>query len=311
MLRVESLTIEVAGRVLVDEASFTVAESEKVGIIGRNGAGKTSLLSVLLGRATPHLRHRGEVVSTGSFTYLPQVPVEHGLGVEPIGLSHVLSARGLDRLDADVHAARALMAKEPTEVNITRFSDLESTFTERGGYVAEGEVARLADGLGLREDLLLEDLSSLSGGQRRRVDLMRVLYEQAGTMVLDEPTNHLDRTAKRWLFSELANLPSALVLISHDIALLDHAIDKVLHLQGGTINEYKGNYTAFLRQSAEAPGTHRARSHRARTPRSSGSRSSPTCAATRPRSRPARRRSRTASSSAWRRAAPRWPPRSA
>ena len=252
MLKVSSLTIEVAGRVLVDDASFMIADGEKVGLVGRNGAGKTSLLSVLLGRPAPQLTYRGEVVRTGTFTHLPQVPVEQGLGVEPIGLSHVLSARGLDRLDAEVHAARAQMAADPTEAHITRFTDLEAAFTDRGGYVAEGEVARLAAGLGLREELLLEDLVSLSGGQRRRVDLMRVLYEGAGTMVLDEPTNHLDRTAKRWLFGELASLPGALVLISHDIALLDQAIDKVLHLADGTVAEYKGNYSAFLRQSSEA-----------------------------------------------------------
>jgi len=252
MLKVTALTIEVAGRVLVDEASFMVADGEKVGLVGRNGAGKTSLLSVLLGRAAPQLTHRGDVTRTGSFTHLPQEPIDQGLGVEPIGLSHVLSARGLDRLDADVHTARALMAEDPTEARITEFTELESTFTARGGYVAEGEVSRLAAGLGLREELLLEDLSALSGGQRRRVDLMRVLYEGAGTMVLDEPTNHLDRTAKRWLFNELASLPGALVLISHDIALLDQAIDKVLHLSDGTVTEYKGNYSAFLRQSQEA-----------------------------------------------------------
>jgi ATPase subunit of ABC transporter with duplicated ATPase domains len=252
MLRVSSLTVEVAGRVLVDDASFSVADGEKVALVGRNGAGKTSLLSVLLGRAAPQLTHRGEVVRTGSFTYLPQVPVERGLGVEPIGLSHVLSARGLDQLDADVHAARAAMAEDPTAERIEAFSDLEARFTALGGYVAEGEVARLAAGLGLREELLLEDLASLSGGQRRRVDLMRVLYEGAGTMVLDEPTNHLDRTAKRWLFAELATLPTALLLISHDLALLDQAIDKVLYLHEGTVDEYKGNYSAFLSQSAEA-----------------------------------------------------------
>src|ERR1039458_5613667 len=252
MLRVSMLTVEVAGNVLVEDASFTVSQGEKVGIVGRNGAGKTSLLSVLLGRPAPHLRHRGEVVRTGTFTHLPQVPVERGLGVEPIGLSHVLSARGLDQLDADVHAARAAMASDLTEERIGTFSDLESAFTARGGYVAEAEVARLADGLGLREELLLEDLASLSGGQRRRVDLMRVLYEGAKTMVLDEPTTHLDRAAKRWLFDELAKLPCALLLISHDIALLDQAIDKVLHVADGRVAEYKGNYSAFLRQSGEA-----------------------------------------------------------
>ena len=252
MLKVSGLSVEVAGRALVADASFMVADGEKVGLVGRNGAGKTSLLSVILGRAAPQLTHHGEVVRTGTFTHLPQVPIVEGLGVEPIGLSHVLSARGLDRLDAEVHAARARMAEDPSGANIEAFTDLEAAFTARGGYTAEGEVARLAAGLGLQEELLLEDLASLSGGQRRRVDLMRVLYEGAGTMVLDEPTNHLDRTAKRWLFNELASLPGALVLISHDIALLDEAIDKVLHLSDGTVTEYKGNYSAFLKQSAEA-----------------------------------------------------------
>jgi ATPase subunit of ABC transporter with duplicated ATPase domains len=252
MLKVEGLRLEIAGRVLIEDAQFTVADDEKVAIVGRNGAGKSSLVTVLLGTAGAHVHATGEIVRTGSFTHLPQVPVERGLGVEPNGLSHVLSARGLDRLDADVHHARDAMATSPTEANIERFSELEATFTAKGGYTAEGEVARLAAGLGLEELLLLEDLSSLSGGQRRRVDLMRVLYEGAGTMVLDEPTNHLDRTAKRWLFAELARTPGALVLISHDVVLLDQAIDKVLHVAYGSVTEYKGNYSAYLRQAREA-----------------------------------------------------------
>lgn len=252
MLTVEDLHVEVAGRTLIDHASFTVADGEKVAIVGRNGAGKTSLLSVLLGAPAPHVHSRGSVTRTGTFTHLPQVPVERGCGVEPNGLSHVLSARGLDRLDADVHHAREAVAADPSPSNVERFADLEAAFTARGGYAAEGEVARLAAGLGLAEALLLEDLSTLSGGQRRRVDLMRVLYEEAGTLVLDEPTNHLDRTAKRWLFAELARLEGALLLISHDVALLDHSIDKVLHVADGAVAAYKGNYSAYLRQAREA-----------------------------------------------------------
>jgi ATPase subunit of ABC transporter with duplicated ATPase domains len=228
--------------------SFTVGNGEKVGLVGRNGAGKSTLLTVLLGNTPEHLRISGTVQHQGTVSHLPQEPVAGGLGVEPIGLSHVLSARGLDQIDADMQDARHALAADPTEETIERFTSLEETFRERGGYEAESEVARLADGLGLAEQLLLEDLNSLSGGQRRRVDLMRVLYEQPETMVLDEPTNHLDKAAKSWLFDELEQFRGTVLVISHDLPLLDKSIDRVLALRDGQMREYKGNYTKFLQQ---------------------------------------------------------------
>jgi ATPase subunit of ABC transporter with duplicated ATPase domains len=246
MLIVKDLGIEIGPRRLLEPVSFTVGNGEKVGLVGRNGAGKSTLLSVLLGYHPEHLRMSGSVAHQGTLAHLPQEPVFGGLGVEPIGLSHVLSARGIDSLDADMQHARHALAADPTEETIARFTSLEEEFRERGGYEAESEVARLADGLGLKEDLLLEDLASLSGGQRRRVDLMRVLYEQPGTMVLDEPTNHLDKAAKRWLFDELEAFRGTVLVISHDLPLLDRSIDRVLALRDGQLREYRGNYTKFL-----------------------------------------------------------------
>jgi ATPase subunit of ABC transporter with duplicated ATPase domains len=246
MLIVRELGIEIGARRLLEPVSFVVGDGEKVGLVGRNGAGKSTLLSVLLGYHPEHLRISGTVTTQGSLAHLPQEPVAGGLGVEPNGLSHVLSARGIDSLDADMHHARHELAASPTDETIARFSTLEEEFRERGGYEAESEVARLADGLGLKEDLLLEDLDTLSGGQRRRVDLMRVLYEQPDTMVLDEPTNHLDRAAKRWLFDELEAFRGAVIVISHDLVLLDRSIDRVLALRDGQLREYRGNYTKFL-----------------------------------------------------------------
>jgi ATPase subunit of ABC transporter with duplicated ATPase domains len=251
VLIVRDLKIELGQRVLVDPVNFTIGDGEKVGIVGRNGAGKSTILSVLLGHAGAHLRVAGTVQRLGTIGFLPQEPVPGGQGVEPIGLSHVLSARGLDVLDADLHTARAAMAADPSTENIERFSSLEEKFRDLGGYEAESEVARLAAGLGLDEEFLLEDLDSLSGGQRRRVDLMRVLYEAPATMVLDEPTNHLDRAAKRWLFDELERFNGTVVLISHDLPLLDRAIDRVLSLREGQLREYKGNYSSYLRQEEE------------------------------------------------------------
>jgi ATPase subunit of ABC transporter with duplicated ATPase domains len=246
MLIVRELGIEIGARRLLSPVSFTVGDGEKVGLVGRNGAGKSTLLAVLLGEHPEHLRVSGTVTHQGTLSHLPQEPIAGGLGVEAIGLSHVLSARGLDRLDAQMQHARHALAADPTEETIATFTELESVFRDRGGYEAESEVARLAAGLGLREDLLLEDLDSLSGGQRRRVDLMRVLYERPDVMVLDEPTNHLDRAAKRWLFDELERFAGTVLVISHDLPLLDRAIDRVLSLREGQLREYKGNYTKYL-----------------------------------------------------------------
>jgi len=248
MLIVRDLGIEIGARRILSPVSFTIGNGEKVGLVGRNGAGKSTLLSVLLGNTPEHLRITGTVQHQGTLSHLPQEPVAGGLGVEPIGLSHVLSARGLDQIDADMQHARHALAADPTGETIERFTGLEETFRERGGYEAESEVARLADGLGLKEQLLLEDLDSLSGGQRRRVDLMRVLYEQPETMVLDEPTNHLDRAAKAWLFEELEQFRGTVLVISHDLPLLDKSIDRVLAIREGQLREYKGNYTKFLQQ---------------------------------------------------------------
>jgi ATPase subunit of ABC transporter with duplicated ATPase domains len=250
VLTASGVGVEVAGRTLLAGGSFVIGDGDKVALVGRNGTGKTSLLSVVVGDHPPHVRASGTVEVTGTVGYLPQVPVPGGLGTDPTGLSHVLSARGLDVLEDDLVAARHAMAADPTDAHIARFTDLEERYRSAGGYEMEGVIARLADGLGLPQDLLLEDLSSLSGGQRRRVDLIRTLFGRPALTVLDEPTNHLDLAAKRWLMDELGRLPGSLLVVSHDLVLLDRAISKVLHLADGRVEEYKGNYRAFRAQLA-------------------------------------------------------------
>ncbi|MGO8862554.1 MAG: ABC-F family ATP-binding cassette domain-containing protein [Acidimicrobiales bacterium] len=243
-----SLTIEIGDRTLVSDASFVVGAGEKVGLVGRNGTGKSSFISVVVGEPTPQLRHRGNVRLLGSFGFLPQAPVHGGLGLEPTGFSHILSARGLDVLDDALGAARGAMSEDPSGENIELFADLQEKFQSNGGYEAESVMARLADGLGLRQELLLEDIDSLSGGQRRRVDLMRVLFQEPELMILDEPTNHLDRTAKRWLLDELERFTGAILVVSHDLKLLDRSISKVLHISNQRLTEWKGNYSRFEAQ---------------------------------------------------------------
>ena len=243
-----AVTVEIGGRTLLRDASFVVGPDDKVGLVGRNGTGKSSLVSVVCGAVPPHLRTRGDVSVQGTIGFLPQVPAPGGLGREPTGFSHVLSARGLDVLDEELHQARADVTANPTEQSIAWFSDLEERYRTAGGYSLEKDVARLADGLGLPQDALFADIDTLSGGQRRRVDLIRVLFGQPDTLVLDEPTNHLDLSAKRWLMAELERFPGALLVISHDLPLLDRVITKVLSLAEGGLREFPGNYTAFRAQ---------------------------------------------------------------
>jgi ATPase subunit of ABC transporter with duplicated ATPase domains len=243
-----NLTIEIGDRTLLTDASFVVGEGEKVGLVGRNGTGKSSFISVLVSEPGPQLRHRGNVRLLGSYGYLPQAPVPGGLGLEPTGFSHILSARGLDVLDDALGSARQALADEPSEAHIELFTDLQDKFQASGGYEAEAVMARLADGLGLRQELLFEDIDELSGGQRRRVDLVRVLFQEPELMILDEPTNHLDRSAKRWLLDELARFAGALLVVSHDLKLLDHSITKVLHISNERLTEWKGNYSKFQSQ---------------------------------------------------------------
>ncbi len=248
MIVASSLNIEIGDRALLRDASFVIGAGEKVGLVGRNGAGKSTFISVVLGEPGRSVRSTGNARIRGTYGYLPQSPVAHGLGLEPNGFSHVLSGRGLDVLDDALDKARTQMAKDPTGGNIELFTDLEEQFRQNGGYEAESAMARLADGLGLRQDVLLEDIESLSGGQRRRVDLIRVLFQQPDIMILDEPTNHLDVAAKRWLMAELEDNPCAILMVSHDIRLLDRSIDKVLHLADGHLQEFRGTYSSYLVQ---------------------------------------------------------------
>ncbi len=248
MISGSSLRVEIGSRVLLSEASFLINPGEKVGLVGRNGTGKSSLISVIVRESPDHIRSHGEVSIRGTVAFLPQVPDPRGLGIDPNGFSHVLSARGLDALEDELTRAREQMEESPSEDNIQRFSDLEEQFRESGGYQVESIVAKLADGIGLDQELLLEDIASLSGGQRRRVDLIRVLFQEPDVMILDEPTNHLDLPAKRWLMDRLERFSGALLVVSHDLKLLDRSITKILHLSNSKLVEFKGTYSSYREQ---------------------------------------------------------------
>ena len=250
MLRVVDLTVEVGHRLLVAEASFTVAPGDVVGLVGPNGAGKTSLLRSVSERATSE-RDPAVTLVGGSCLAAPGVATT----TASTGLARLLSARGLDQARHELEEARRRIDQSADnrvrDRAIKRFSGLQERFEAEGGYRAEAEARRVAAGLGIPASGLDRPLSGLSGGERRRVELARVLLSQATTLLLDEPTNHLDADAKRWLAGFLADFTGGILLVSHDLPLLDRDVTGVLVLDPLTasIETYKGTWTQYLAAS--------------------------------------------------------------
>ncbi len=242
MLQARSLSVEVGGRLTLTDATFSLRAGDKVGLVGRNGAGKTSLLSVLAGHTAPAA---GVVLRSDAVGYLSQDPRAATSDPEATGLSHVLSGRGLDVAVGQLETHRARVEQDPSDHNVARFGRAEDAYRFAGGYGAEAEARRLAHGLGLPDDRLDLPLTALSGGERRRVELGRILFAGSELLLLDEPTNHLDTDAKRWLTTFLRSYRGALLVVSHDLDLLDEAITRVLHLDDGELTEYRGTYSQY------------------------------------------------------------------
>src|SRR5215469_14025542 len=205
-----------------------VEESDRIGLVGRNGAGKTTLAKVLSGAGQPA---GGSIRSTGSVGYLPQDPRTGDLDI--LALDRILSARGLDEVLVGMRQAEALMSDpDPAKADkaIRRYGALSDRLAVLGGYAAESEAAAMAASLGLPDRVLRQPLRTLSGGQRRRVELTRILFSGAQSLLLDEPTNHLDADSITWLRDHLKNYRGGLMVISHNSALLEEVVNKVFHL---------------------------------------------------------------------------------
>jgi ATPase subunit of ABC transporter with duplicated ATPase domains len=250
-LEARELSVEVAGRVVVEGLTIDLRDADKVGVVGRNGAGKTSTLRVLAGEAPPA---SGTVVRRGAVGYLRQDPRQHRADDEDRALEHVLAARGLVDLARRLEKARIALEESHGEREVHRFARLEEEYRLLGGYQAESEAKSISAGLGLPEDRLALPVRALSGGERRRLELARILFAGSDLLLLDEPTNHLDVDAKTWLMRFLATYKGALVVVSHDLMVLDASITRILHLDRDGVVEYRGTYREY-REARKADET--------------------------------------------------------
>jgi ATPase subunit of ABC transporter with duplicated ATPase domains len=248
MITVTNLEVRVGARQLLSPASFRVSPGDKVGLVGRNGAGKTTLTKILAGEGLPA---SGSVSSSGEIGYLPQDPRTGDL--EMLARDRILAARGLDEVVRRMRNAEKAMASaddKTREKGMRRYERAEADLHAAGGYAAESEAARIAANLGLPDRVLGQPLGTLSGGQRRRVELARILFAQAETLLLDEPTNHLDADSVVWLRDFLKNYPGGVIMISHDVNLLEETVTRVFHLDANRaeIDIYNVGWKAYLLQ---------------------------------------------------------------
>jgi len=260
VIAASGLELRAGAQLLLAEASFQIGPGDKVGLVGRNGAGKTTLARVLAGQAMPAA---GTVRRGNSIGYLPQDTRSGDLA--GLALDRVLSGRGLDELRAGMRAAEQQMSDavpSRRDAAVRRYGQLEERLAMLGGYAAEAEASSIASSLGLPDRVLAQPLATLSGGQRRRIELARILFADAQTLLLDEPTNHLDADSVAWLRDHLRAFRGGLVVISHDTALLDSVVSKVFHLDADShqLDIYNVGWQAYLQQR-ETDARRRRREH--------------------------------------------------
>ncbi|HEX5510051.1 MAG TPA: ABC-F family ATP-binding cassette domain-containing protein [Pseudolabrys sp.] len=237
MLVVENLTVRVAGRVLLESASARIPAGARVGLVGRNGTGKTTLFNVIAGDLAPE---HGDV----------ELPKRWRIGrlaqEAPNGPESLLEIV----LKADAERAR-LLAEAETADDPHRIAEIQSRLADIGAHAAPARAAAILSGLGFSTADQQRACSEFSGGWRMRVALAATLFAEPDLLLLDEPTNYLDLEGTLWLQDHLARYRRTLIVISHDRDLLDHAVDQILSLEGHKLALHRGGYSAFERQRRE------------------------------------------------------------
>ncbi|MDR3664292.1 MAG: ABC-F family ATP-binding cassette domain-containing protein [Mycobacterium sp.] len=277
MITATDLEVRAGARTLLsfEGSALRIQPGDRIGLVGRNGAGKTTTLRILAGESQPYA---GSVERIGEIGYLPQDPKEGDL--EVLARDRVLSARGLDTLLADLEKQQAIMAEVVDDAArdkaVRRYGQLEERFSALGGYAAESDAGRICASLGLPDRVLTQPLRTLSGGQRRRIELARILFaasEGSGsntTLLLDEPTNHLDADSIGWLRTFLQSHTGGLVVISHDVELLSDVVNRVWFLDAvrGEADVYNMGWQKYL--DARATDEQRRRRERANAEKKAG-----------------------------------------
>ena len=243
-IQVRNLTkFFVIGENLLDNLSFEIQEGERVAILGRNGCGKTTLFNILTGQmdydsgevyVNPHKR-------LGLISQIPKFPA--GYTVEDV-LRTAYS--GLMKLKARMERLEADMAGGATAEQLREYDSLSNRFQSGGGYEMDVDVDKVCNGLGIPAEQRAQEFDSLSGGEKTRANLARLLLEKTDILLLDEPTNHLDLRSVEWLEGYIQNFRGTVLAISHDRYFIDQIAQRVIEIADGHAEFYSGNYSFYM-----------------------------------------------------------------
>lgn len=251
MISLANITLEFGDRKLFDALNWTIPDGSRIGLIGANGTGKTTLFRLLLGTATP----TGGTVSVPknrTIGHLPQEPTHLG---EQSLLKYLKSHSGVEALERDMHRLQHAMAETPASDPahrdiVRRYEHATTRFAHMDGYGFEARATAVLHGLGFKDREIGNACNSFSGGWQMRICLAALLLSEPDLLLLDEPTNHLDTESMEWLEGFLKDYRGSIITIAHDRVFLDKIARRIALLDRGHITVYTGNYAAFLEQKA-------------------------------------------------------------
>ena len=248
MLSIHNLSFYFGSRALYDEASLHIKPKDRIGLIGANGTGKSTLLRLIDGEYTPD---EGTISRAGDTTigFLNQDLLSYDSGESILYVAMQAFGRELElqhRIDAVLHE----METHYRDELVDKLARYQEEFEHLGGYTIQARAEEILEGLGFRTADLQKPLREFSGGWRMRVMLAKLLLQQPSLLMLDEPTNHLDLPSIEWVENYIRNYEGAVLIVSHDRYFLDNCVNAIVEVSGGKLNYYPGNYTFFLEEKA-------------------------------------------------------------
>ncbi len=249
MIHINNVSLAFGEKKIFDRINWAITDKSRIGLVGDNGMGKTTLLRAIMGQVDMD-EGSIDIPNRQTIGYLPQDTVE----IEPVDLiSYFKNRSGLTGIeDAIGRYEREIAASAPGSEacaqNLAAYETALAAFQAKDGYSFEARVKQMLKGFGFKEKDYLKKCTDFSGGWKMRIFLAYILLSQPDIMLLDEPTNHLDTESMEWLESQLKDYPGTLIAISHDRVFLDKLVRQVAELENQTLTIYKGNYTYYLRE---------------------------------------------------------------